>query len=89
MYIEFSLPSGAAGLAASHALGFIRSALHEWSDKYDISYTSQLDKYSYRIQFDKDETYSFFVLTWNPSRKTHSASLKRIRIVDADLPNNL
>ena len=86
MYIEFNLPKDASGLAAQHALGFIRRALHRWSDRYEIPYTTQIDEHTYRIQFDSDDIYSFFAISWNPVPRLHSTSWKRIKIVDAELP---
>ena len=84
MYIEFQLPSGAAGQAAAHANRIITLALHEWSDKYQIPYATKLHKYKRRVTFDKDEHYSFFSMTWNPDKKYHA--LGRWRIV-SDLNN--
>jgi hypothetical protein len=84
MYIEFSLPTGAAGQAAAHANHIINRALHEWSDHYDIPYNVKNVKYFKRITFDVDAHYAFFAMTWNPERK-HPA-LGRWRIV-SDLNN--
>lgn len=84
MYIEFRLPGGAGGMTAQFALSLIRKELHKWSDKYNIPYNTQLDKYVYRVQFDDDAMYAFFKMSWNPEH--HSTSFNRITIVDADLP---
>jgi hypothetical protein len=84
MYIEFSLPHGAAGQAAVHANGHITRALHEWSDKYNIPYNVKNIKYFKRITFDDDAHYAFFAMTWNPDKKYHA--LGRWRIV-SDLNN--
>ena len=84
MYIEFSLPNGAAGQAAAHANHIIIRALHEWSDRYNIPYNTKLHKYTRRITFDDDAHYSLFAMTWNPDRKYYA--LGRWRIVDD--PNN-
>ena len=84
MYIEFSLPHGAAGQAAAHASYIINRALHEWSDRYDIPYNVKNIKYFKRITFDDDAHYAFFAMTWNPDRKFYA--LSRWRIV-SDLNN--
>jgi len=84
MYIEFSLPQGAAGQAALHANHIISQALHEWSDRYDIPYNVKNVKYFKRITFDDDAHYAFFAMTWNPDKKFYA--LGRWRIV-SDLNN--
>lgn len=84
MYIEFSLPQGAAGQAAAHANHIINCALHDWSDRYDIPYNVKNIKYFKRITFDEDAHYAFFSMTWNPDRKFYA--LSRWRVV-SDLNN--
>ena len=84
MYIEFSLPHGAAGQAAVHANHIINRAMHEWSDRYDIPYNVKNIKYFKRITFDDDAHYSLFAMTWNPDKKYYA--LSRWRIV-SDLNN--
>ena len=84
MYIEFSLPQGAAGQAAAHASHIITRELHKWSDKYDIPYSVKNIKYFKRITFNDDAHYAFFAMTWNPDRKFYA--LSRWRIV-SDLNN--
>lgn len=84
MYIEFSLPNGAAGQAAAHANYIITQALHDWSDRYNIPYNVKNIKYFKRITFDDDAHYSLFAMTWNPDRKFYA--LSRWRIV-SDLNN--
>jgi hypothetical protein len=84
MYIEFSLPQGAAGQSAVHANHIINQALHNWSDRYNIPYNVKNIKYFKRITFDDDAHYSFFAMTWNPDKRYHV--LSRWRIV-SDLNN--
>ena len=84
MYIEFSLPQGAAGQAAMHASHIITRALHEWSDRYNIPYNVKNVKYFKRITFDDDAHYSLFAMTWNLDKRYHA--LGRWRIV-SDLNN--
>ena len=84
MYIEFSLPHGAAGQAAIHANAIITRALHDWSDRYNIPYNVKNIKYFKRITFDDESHYAFFVMTWNPDRRYYA--LGRWRIV-SDLNN--
>ena len=86
MYIQFSLPSGAAGQAAAHANRIITLALHEWANKYDIQFSVKNVKYFKRVTFDDDAHYSLFAMTWNPDRKYHA--LARWRIV-SDLNNKI
>jgi hypothetical protein len=57
MYIEFSLPSD-----------FVRSKLSVWAVKYNIKYRTKVFKYTLRVTFDSDESYTLFALTWNPTQ---------------------
>ena len=41
--------------------------LRTWSERYDIAYRSKHIKYTLRITFDDDASYSFFAVTWNPT----------------------
>lgn len=84
MYIEFSLPTGAAAQAAGHANMIINNHLVLWSQKYQIPYTTKIVKFTKRVTFEQDEHYSLFALTWNPERQYHA--LSRWRIV-SDLNN--
>ena len=90
MYIEFRLVAGGNGhgaqSAAAHANHIINSALHEWSNKYQIPYNTKIVKYTKRITFDSDESYSLFAMTWNVDQKLHV--LGRWRIV-SDLNNKI
>ena len=86
MYIEFSLPTGAAGQAAGHANMIINNELVEWSQKYQIPYSTKIVKYIKRVTFEQDEHYSLFAMTWNPDRKFYA--LGRWRIV-SDLNNKI
>lgn len=84
MYIEFSLPNGSAGQAAAHVNYIITQHLQEWSEKYNIPYTTKIIKYIKRVPFEDDAHYAFFAMTWNPDKKYHS--LGKWRIV-SDLNN--
>lgn len=84
MYIEFSLPTGAAAQAAGHANMIINNELEAWGKKYDIKYQTKIIKYTKRVTFDDERLYSVFAMTWNPDRKY--PALGRWRIV-SDLNN--
>ncbi len=86
MYIEFSLPNGAAGQAAGHANMIINNELVLWSQKYEIPYKTKIVKYKKRVTFEQDEHYSLFAMTWNPHRRFYA--LGRWRIV-SDLNNKI
>ena len=55
MYIEFSLPSD-----------FVRNKLSAWAVKYTIKYRQKIIKYTLRVTFDSDESYTLFAMTWVP-----------------------
>ena len=60
MYIEFKLPETITGAS----LLLLRRSMLDWSEKHQIPYTDKAIKYTYRVCFDKDESYSFFALTY-------------------------
>ena len=55
MYIEFSLPSD-----------FVQNKLSAWAAKYNIKYRTKRFKYTLRVTFDSDESYTLFAMTWVP-----------------------
>jgi hypothetical protein len=69
MYIQFRLPQGAGGMAATHALAVIRDKLYNWAAKYEVEYRTKLFKYTLRVTFDSDDLYTLFGLTWVPDPK--------------------
>jgi hypothetical protein len=69
MYIEFTLPQGAGGLTAGHALGTVCKQLATWANKYDVNYKTKTIKYKLRVTFDSDDTYTLFGLTWTMDPK--------------------
>lgn len=66
MFIEFRLPSGAGGMAAGISKGAIERAVKQWSQKYNIPFTSKTVRYTHRVCFDDDKYYSFFATTFLP-----------------------
>lgn len=64
MYIEFQLPSGAGGQTANYALGLVQNKLSAWAEKYNIKYRQKIIKYTLRVTFDSDESYTLFAMTW-------------------------
>ena len=64
MYIEFQLPSGAGGQTASYALNMVQKKLSAWAVKYNIKYRQKIIKYTLRVTFDSDQSYTLFAMTW-------------------------
>lgn len=64
MYIEFQLPRGAGGITATHALSVLCDRLRSWAKKYNIEYRQKIIKYTLRVTFDSDESYTLFAMTW-------------------------
>lgn len=71
MYIEFSLPNGAGGMATGYALNAIRGDIEVWAKQYNIPYKTKLHKYTLRLCLNTEKEYTQFALTWNPK---HDAS---------------
>ena len=55
MYIEFQLSSD-----------LVRNKLNAWAIKYNIKYRTKVFKYTLRVTFDSDESYTLFAMTWVP-----------------------
>jgi hypothetical protein len=66
MYIEFWLPSGAGGVAASYASSVIQREIKSWASKYNVVYRTKIVKYTLRLSFNNSEDYVHFQLSWNP-----------------------
>ena len=67
MYIEFRLPRGAGGPdQASYALSIVQKKLVVWVAKYEVEYRTKVVKYTLRVTFDSDESYTLFAMTWVP-----------------------
>jgi len=82
MYIEFSLPTGAAGMAAQWVNSILNQELHAWSDRFQIPYNTKLVKYTKRITFDDEKNYAFFALTWNPQNTEFATYLLEYRLIE-------
>ena len=82
MYIEFTLPRGASGHAAAHFNSILNKELHTWSDRYNIPYNTKIHKYTKRITFDDNNTYSFFAITWNPETEKFRHYLLNYRLIE-------
>jgi len=67
MYIEFRLPRG-AGVPdqASYALSIVQKKLVLWAARYEVEYRTKVFKYTLRVTFNSDESYTLFAMTWVP-----------------------
>ena len=70
MYIEFTLPQGAGGLAAAVTQLRIDKELKEWHEVYGIPYKLKRVKYIYKLTMGLEKDYQFFMLSWNPTYKS-------------------
>jgi hypothetical protein len=83
MYIEFSLPNGAGGMAAQYTHGALCRNLQEWSEKYgNIPYNKKVHKWTVRVTFDDNKFYDFFALTWNPKSDKMQSYLTDYRLIE-------
>ena len=80
MYIEFGLPL----VSPNYANHLIDQALQSWSTRYQTPYNTKTVKYTKRVTFDNDRSYSLFAMTWTVSQEYYILSNWRI-IAD---PNN-
>lgn len=82
MYIEFTLPTGAGGMAAGFVHQKLDKFLKHWASKFDIKYRTKLHKYTMRLTFDDDKHYQFFILTWNPEPGQYDSYYQKFKIID-------
>lgn len=82
MYLEFQLPTGAGGMAAQYTSSILNRNLTDWSNLYNIAYVKKIHKYTVRVTFDNDQTYSFFALTWNPKGDKMLQYLTNYRLIE-------
>ncbi len=82
MYIEFSLPTGSAGQAAAYVNQILTRELNRWSKQYGIAYVGKNVKYTKRVTFDDDTSYSFFALTWAPKPSNFQTYLLNYRLIE-------
>ena len=67
MYIEFQLSSD-----------LVQNKLSAWAAKYKIKYRTKRFKYTLRVTFDRDDSYTLFALTWVPDPKHPSWTSYRL-----------
>ena len=82
MYIEFSLPTGAGGMAAQYVNSVLSRNLQDWGNQYGISYNKKIHKWTVRVTFDDDKLYDFFALTWRPKSDNMISYLTEYRFVE-------
>ena len=72
MYIEFSLPTGAAGMAAGMTKQSILRLVRELGEQHGFKYTTITRGYKLYIELGRDRDYSLLSLVWdskgNPRR---------------------
>lgn len=64
MYLEFQLRNTVPRMVIMRAHAEIGANLAEWAAKYNIRYRQKIHKYTLRVTFDEDESYTLFALTW-------------------------
>jgi hypothetical protein len=88
MYIEFDLLPDvdmAPGHRATVNLRIIKEGMLSWSKRYNIHYRQKTIKYTHRVTFDQDDSYTFWAMSWNPEQ---DKVLAQYRIV-SDLNNKI
>lgn len=82
MYLEFKLPTGAAGHAANFALNEIKNEVKLWAEKYNIKYSQKTIKWTHRVGFNEPEHFTLFSMTWNPTSKRSWMAYEVIHIAN-------
>ena len=82
MYIEFTLPTGAGGMAAEYVHRKLTKLISDWAQKYNVAYRTKIHKYTMRLTFDDEKFYHFFILTWKPKSEDFGSYLSNFQIID-------
>jgi hypothetical protein len=82
MYIEFSLPKDTDGPAAIHVNQILVRELDRWSKQHGIDYNTKNIKYTKRVTFDDDASYSFFAMSWAPKSGNFESYLLNYRLIE-------
>jgi hypothetical protein len=61
MYIAFDLYD-------IQQLHNLNTALHAWSDRFDIPYNTKTVRNIKRVTFDQDDSYTLFAVSWDHVR---------------------
>ena len=70
--LEFTLPSGAGGMAAGMTRQSIGSKLRHLLETNKIGhYKTQTVRYRYRVWFENEIDFTTFFLVWEPSNSWH------------------
>ena len=88
MYIEFDLLPDvdmAPGHRSTTNLRIIQDAMNSWGNRYSIRFREKTIKYTHRITFDQDDSYTFWAMSWNSEQ--HKI-LAQYRII-SDLNNKI
>ena len=73
MYIEFKLlgDDEVTMLPTHTAVGnlkIIREHMLTWGERHGIPYREKTIKYTHRVTFDQDDSYTFWAMSWNPEQ---------------------
>ena len=81
--IEFSLPSGSAGMAAGLHRQVIVRQLSQLKEKHSIDFKTNTDYYKLYVWLKNDSDYTLFFLVWD------STSVWRVpALIEKDYPEN-
>lgn len=70
MVIEFRLPSGAGGVAASHASAMLRKKIADWAALHNepLYKARVVAPYRYHLTFEDEQNYTLFALTFEQGK---------------------
>lgn len=60
--LVFDLPSGAGGMAAGMYKGQLTKAINNFCSRHSIDYVAKTHRYTFKIWFNEDAHYTFFLL---------------------------
>lgn len=82
LVIEFDLPTGAGGMAASMARGLVLQRMSRFRKEHNVQYHYNTFGYTLRVWFDNESDYTFFALAYDKKD-----DWREYRVVEVDNPD--
>jgi len=79
MYIEFVFEPTIEQDIKFFVMGLIQLEIYNWAKKYQITTQQKTVKNRHRLCFDRDELYSFFLMTFDFNNYSHLVELKLVK----------
>lgn len=79
MYLEFSIESTVDQDISYYVMSLIQLEIYNWARQYQVATQQKTVKNRHRLCFDRDELYSFFLMTFDFHNYSHVVKLNLIK----------